>query len=85
MTMKADPIAVVTCEGLTKVYQAGITALDDLTLVIERGMSFGLLGENGAGKSTLVRLLMGFIFPTSGQINVLGETEVHGRTYTRCS
>lgn len=71
---KAAP--VITCAALTKTYQNGVTALDDLTLSIEQGMSFGLMGENGAGKSTLVRLLMGFIFPTNGQLAVLGETEV---------
>ena len=54
--------AIVSCAGLTKTYQNGVTALDDLTLTIEEGLSFGLMGENGAGKSTLVRLLMGFIF-----------------------
>ncbi len=74
--MKADSPAVVTCVGLTKVYQTGVVALNDLTLTIEPGMSFGLMGENGAGKSTLVRLLMGFIFPTRGQLSVLGESEV---------
>jgi ABC-2 type transport system ATP-binding protein len=67
---------VITCAGLTKIYQNGVTALDNLTLNIEQGMSFGLMGENGAGKSTLVRLLMGFIFPTKGRLAVLGETEV---------
>lgn len=74
--MNADSPAVVTCVGLTKVYQTGVVALNDLTLTIEPGMSFGLMGENGAGKSTLVRLLMGFIFPTRGQLSVLGESEV---------
>src|SRR5215471_20025412 len=74
--MKDNSPAVVTCMGLTKIYQTGIVALDDLTLTIEPGMSFGLMGENGAGKSTLVRLLMGFIFPTKGQLSVLGESEV---------
>src|SRR6266851_3160483 len=76
MTTTIDSSPVITCTGLIKVYQNGITALNDLTLTIERGMSFGLMGENGAGKSTLVRLLMGFIFPTKGQLTVLGETEV---------
>jgi ABC-2 type transport system ATP-binding protein len=61
---------------LTKIYQNGVKALDDVTLTIEEGMSFGLMGENGAGKSTLVRLVMGFIFPTAGQLHVLGEKEV---------
>ena len=74
--MKGNSLAVVTCVGLTKIYQTGIVALDNLTLTIKPGMSFGLMGENGAGKSTLVKLLMGFIFPTKGQLSVLGETEV---------
>ncbi len=66
---------VIECKELTKSYGKHI-ALNNLTLTIEEGASFGLLGENGAGKSTLVRLLMGFIFPTSGQIRVLGEERV---------
>ena len=74
--MKANSPAVVTCMGLTKIYQTGTVALDNLTFTIEPGMCFGLMGENGAGKSTLVKLLMGFIFPTKGQLSVLGETEV---------
>lgn len=67
---------IVACTNLTKVYEGGTTALKDLTLNIERGMSFGLLGENGAGKSTLVRLIMGFILPTQGELLVLGERKV---------
>ena len=63
----------VECRDLCKTYSGHIVALADLTLSIEQGMSFGLLGENGAGKSTLVRLLMGFIRPTSGSIRMLGE------------
>ena len=47
---------IVTCTGLTKTYQKGVTALDNLTLTIDEGMSFGLMGENDAGKSTLVLL-----------------------------
>jgi ABC-2 type transport system ATP-binding protein len=67
--------ATMCCAGLTKTYENGVTALDNLTLTIEEGMSFGLMGENGAGKSTLVRLLMGFIFPTRGSLNILGESD----------
>jgi ABC-2 type transport system ATP-binding protein len=80
--VKANSPAVVSCVGLTKIYQTGIVALDNLTLTIESGMSFGLMGENGAGKSTLVKLLMGFIFPTKGQLSVLGEKEVR-RAHSR--
>ena len=76
--MKADRDTnpVISCVDVTKIYETGVVALKDLTLSIERGMSFGLLGENGAGKSTFVRLLMGFIFPTRGHLSVLGETKV---------
>ena len=72
----SDSEAVVACTNLTKTYEGGTVALNGLTLSIERGMSFGLLGENGAGKSTLVRLIMGFILPTKGELTVLGEHKV---------
>ncbi|HEV2579906.1 MAG TPA: ABC transporter ATP-binding protein [Ktedonobacteraceae bacterium] len=74
--MSQDAQPVIACTGLTKIYNNGVTALDNLTLAIQRGESFGLMGENGAGKSTLVRLLMGFLFPTRGELTVLGENEV---------
>lgn len=81
MAVKTDT-AAIACVDLTKIYGTGAVALNELTLTIERGMSFGLLGENGAGKSTLVRLVMGFLLPTRGELCVLGESEVqraHGR------
>jgi ABC-2 type transport system ATP-binding protein len=65
--------SIVECIELTKSYSTRITALNNITLTIASGTSFGLLGENGAGKSTLVRILMGFIFPTAGTVRVLGE------------
>lgn len=65
--------AVIACAGLTKVYPGGTAGLRDVTLSIRRGESFALLGENGAGKSTLVRLLMGFILPSSGTLRIHGE------------
>src|SRR5260370_5769082 len=76
MPASSETAAVVACTNLSKVYEGGTTALKELTLSIERGMSFGLLGENGAGKSTLVRLIMGFILPTRGELRVLGERKV---------
>jgi ABC-2 type transport system ATP-binding protein len=70
------PTPVIECVEVSKAYGKHITALKNLTLSIAEGTSFGLLGENGAGKSTLVRLTMGFIFPTSGRVGVLGEERV---------
>jgi ABC-2 type transport system ATP-binding protein len=75
--MEAKPEeAAIVCVGLTKAYDRGAVALDGVTLTIDRGVAFGLLGENGAGKSTLVRLIMGFIFPTAGRVSVLGEEQM---------
>src|SRR5437867_1288662 len=56
---------LLTTENLTKDYGA-FRALDALTLTVQPGEVFGLLGRNGSGKSTALRLLMGFLRPTSG-------------------
>jgi ABC-2 type transport system ATP-binding protein len=50
-----------------------LRAIEDLSLEIPAGVSFGLLGPNGAGKTTLIRLLVGLLKPKSGSIRILGE------------
>jgi ABC-2 type transport system ATP-binding protein len=58
---------------LTKRYAKNSTpALKELSLTVERGEIFGYLGPNGAGKTTTIRLLLDFIRPTSGSIDILG-------------
>ncbi len=69
-------MAVIECIDLSKSYSGGVYALDNINLRIEAGEAFGLLGENGAGKSTLVRILLGFILPSSGRVRVLDEEQV---------
>lgn len=51
-----------------------IKAVDNLSLTVSGGTSFGLLGPNGAGKTTLIRLLVGLLRPKSGSIHILGQT-----------
>ena len=51
----------------------GIKAVDELSLEVPRGISFGLLGPNGAGKTTLIRLLVGLLRPKSGSVQLLGQ------------
>ena len=50
-----------------------LKALDELSLQVPRGISFGLLGPNGAGKTTLIRLLVGLLRPKSGNVQILGQ------------
>jgi len=56
---------------LTKRYGESL-ALDHLDLVVEPGTLFGFLGPNGAGKTTTIRMLLGLIFPSEGEVHVLG-------------
>lgn len=48
------------------------TALSDVSFTIEAGELYGLLGGSGAGKTTLIRLLIGSLIPTKGEVSVLG-------------
>ncbi|HVW37955.1 MAG TPA: ABC transporter ATP-binding protein, partial [Pirellulales bacterium] len=61
----------VETHSLTKRY-GKFAALDGCCLQIERGEVYGLLGPNGSGKTTLIRLLMGFLRPTSGSASIDG-------------
>jgi ABC-2 type transport system ATP-binding protein len=58
--------------NLTKRYEDGQLALDDLNLDIQPGEIFFLLGANGAGKTTTINLFLNFIEPTSGQLLIDG-------------
>jgi len=59
---------LLTIDGLTKVYDGSVKAVDDVSLKVNKGEIFGLLGGSGCGKSTLLRMLAGFETPTKGKI-----------------
>lgn len=63
--------AAIATERLTKRY-GGVIALDNVSLEIERGEMFGLIGPDGAGKSTLYRILATLLRPDSGSASLLG-------------
>ncbi len=72
-----DP--VIEIEGLTKRY-GDTLAVDDVSLTVAEGETFGYLGPNGAGKTTTIRCMLGLIRPTAGRVRVLGhdvERELH--------
>ncbi len=50
-----------------------LRVIDNISLEIPTGISFGLLGSNGAGKTSLIRLMVGLLKPASGNIRILGE------------
>jgi ABC-2 type transport system ATP-binding protein len=63
----------IECQGLTKRFGRTV-ALDNVTLSLPAGEPIALIGPNGAGKTTFLSLLCGFIKPTSGNVEILGES-----------
>ncbi|OSY38256.1 MULTISPECIES: ATP-binding cassette domain-containing protein [Pseudonocardia] len=66
----APPLEV---SALAKTYRNGFRAVSDVSFTVERGAVLGLLGPNGAGKTTVLRMLMGLIAPTSGEMRAFGR------------
>ena len=58
--------------NLTKRYEDGVLALDDLNLSVFPGRTYAMLGANGAGKTTTINLFLNFIDPTEGEARVAG-------------
>ena len=75
--MTSDPAIRIT--GLTKHY-GDVEALTDLNLEIQAGEVFGFLGPNGAGKTTTIKMLLGFMPPSTGSLKVLGSDPVDPET-----
>ena len=71
MNETLDQQPVIATDRLSKHFK-NVRALTDFSCSINRGEVVGLLGPNGSGKSTFVRLLMGFMTPTSGTATILG-------------
>src|SRR4030095_15437189 len=63
---------MIELRHLTKRF-GGRLAVDDLSLTVQRGEIYGLLGHNGAGKSTTIGLMLGEVWPSSGEVRVCGH------------
>ncbi|MGQ9530673.1 MAG: ATP-binding cassette domain-containing protein [Candidatus Bathycorpusculaceae bacterium] len=63
---------VIKAEGLTKVFNKALTAVDHVNFSVKDGEIFGFLGPNGAGKTTTINMLITVLKPTEGKASVLG-------------
>jgi ABC-2 type transport system ATP-binding protein len=63
--------AVIVTRGLVKQY-GRLRAVDGIDLDVREGDVYGFLGANGSGKTTTVRMLLGLVLPTSGEVDLLG-------------
>jgi ABC-2 type transport system ATP-binding protein len=63
---------VIKAEGLTKVFNKHLTAVDHVDFSVNQGEIFGFLGPNGAGKTTTINMLITILKPTEGKAYVLG-------------
>jgi ABC-2 type transport system ATP-binding protein len=71
-------VNAIVANNLSMTYRTGfwlnqkVSSLQDLSLTIPKGETFGVLGPNGAGKTTLLKILLGIVQPTSGKGEILG-------------
>jgi ABC-2 type transport system ATP-binding protein len=63
---------IIKAEGLTKVFNKHLIAVDHVNFTVKRGEIFGFLGPNGAGKTTTINMLITILKPTEGKASVLG-------------
>jgi ABC-2 type transport system ATP-binding protein len=73
----------ICCQELTKRY-GGTLAVDGLNLVVPEGQVYGFLGPNGAGKTTTIRMLLGLVAPSAGEVRVLGRRLPDPAAVARC-
>ncbi len=66
-------MVAIAVQGLTKIFDDGVVAVDDLSLTVGSGEFVVLLGPTGCGKSTLLRLVAGLDVPTHGHVTLDGE------------
>jgi ABC-2 type transport system ATP-binding protein len=70
--LESESVAIET-RDLSKRYPNAVLAVDGLSLRVRKGEVFGFLGPNGAGKTTSIKMMVGLLKPTSGQVLIEGE------------
>lgn len=76
MLTKLEP--AIRADRLTRRY-GGVTAVQDVSFTVAPGEILGMLGPNGAGKTTTLRMIVGLVAPSGGDVEILGHSVVHQR------
>ena len=69
---RTEGVPALELQGLTKRF-GDFVAVEDLNLVVRRGDVYGFLGPNGSGKSTTIRMILGLVRPTAGEVRIFGR------------
>src|SRR5690606_29262156 len=77
------PMPLLSIDRLSKTYENGFVALDEVSLDVEQGEILALLGPNGAGKTTLIGIVCGIVNPSAGRVTVGGYDVVREYRQTR--
>lgn len=68
---------ILRVDHLSKTFDK-VSALEEVSLTIEKGRIYGFIGKNGAGKTTLMRIITGLSYPSKGKISLFGESSLKG-------
>ena len=74
---------LISINNLSKTYENGLKALNNVSLNIKKGEILAMLGPNGAGKTTLISIICGIVTPSSGKVNVDGFDIINDYRQTR--
>lgn len=75
----------ISAEGLTKIFNGSLIAVDHIDFNVKNGEIFGFLGPNGAGKTTTINMLITVLKPSEGKAEILGNDIVKQNTQVRHS
>ena len=76
---------IIVAEGLTKIFNKHLVAVDHINFTVKKGEIFGFLGPNGAGKTTTINMLITILKPTEGNATILGSDIAHQSNEVRNS